>query len=206
MDGQHFYCNKTMPSPLPGATVTLVGMPSLSPAPSEQRLEQFLAGISPRAFRFAESGLRHREDAMDAVQDAMVKMLRYRQRPADEWTPLFWAILRRKIVDVQRRRKFRLSWLREAPQQADGSETDWMDEHEPGPARQHDSREAWMLLTRALRELPRRQREAFSLRVMEELSVPTTARIMGCSEGSVKTHLFRAREALKAQLGDFHEI
>jgi len=116
---------------------------------------------------------------------------------------LFWSILRRRIIDVQRRRKFRLSWLREPPQQADGSDIDWMDEREPDPARQHDSREAWTLLVRTLRKLPRRQREAFSLRVMEALDVQTTARIMGCSEGSVKTHLFRAREALKAQLGDF---
>jgi len=81
-----------------------------------------------------------------------------------------------------------------------------VDERSPGPARQHESRETWTLLVRALRALPQRQREAFSLRVLEELDVPTTAQIMGCSEGSVKTHLFRAREALKAQLGDFHDI
>src|SRR5690606_13005735 len=41
-------------------------------------LEQFLAGVAPRAFRFAEFGLRQREDALDAVQDAMEKMLGYR--------------------------------------------------------------------------------------------------------------------------------
>ena len=56
-------------------------------------LEAFLDAISPRAFRFAELGLRHREDALDAVQDAMVKMLGYRDRPAPEWTPLFWSCL-----------------------------------------------------------------------------------------------------------------
>jgi len=203
MDGQRFDRDHGMglPSPLAGAAVTLVGMtPTSSPA---QTLEQFLAGISARAFRFAELGLRHREDALDTVQDAMLKMLGYRQRPPAEWTPLFWAILRRRMVDVQRRRKFRLGWLREAPRQDDGGEVDWMDERTPGPSRQHDSREAWTLLVRALRALPRRQREAFSLRVLEELDVPSTAHIMGCSEGSVKTHLFRAREALKARLGDF---
>jgi len=216
MDGQHFP-RATLEKPLsrlwesglgapdatitPATPVTLVGMNDLSS--SAHTLEHFLATISPRAFRFAESGLRHREDALDVVQEAMIKMLGYRQRPAAEWTPLFWAILRRKMVDVQRRSKFRLSWLREAPQQDDGSEVDWLDERTPEPSRQHDSREAWTLLVHALRALPRRQREAFSLRVLEELDVQATAQIMGCSEGSVKTHLFRAREALKTRLGDF---
>jgi len=185
----------------PAKAATLGSMsPTSSPA---QTLEQFLASISARAFRFAEAGLRHREDALDTVQEAMIKMLGYRQRPADEWTPLFWAILRRRMVDVQRRRKFRLSWLRPAPQQDDGGDIDWMDERTPGPSRQHESREAWTLMVHALRALPRRQREAFTLRVLEEFDVQATAQIMGCSEGSVKTHLFRAREALKTRLGDF---
>src|SRR3546814_3336514 len=80
-------------------------------APADATLDAFLAGVGPRAFRFAEAGLRHREDAMDAVQEAMMKMLAYRERPADEWTPLFWSILRSRIIDVQRRRTFRLGWL-----------------------------------------------------------------------------------------------
>ena len=74
-------------------------------------LDAFFAGIGGRAFRFAEAGLRHREDALDAVQDAMMKMLVYADRPAAEWTPLFWSILRRRIVDLQRRAGFRLRWL-----------------------------------------------------------------------------------------------
>ena len=54
-----------------------------------------------------------------------------------------------------------------------------------------------------LRALPARQREAFTLRVLEELDVADTARVMGCSEGSVKTHLSRARDALQKQLEEF---
>ena len=165
-------------------------------------LEAFLSGVSARAFRFAELGLRHREDALDAVQDAMAKMLAYRDRPTAEWTPLFWSVLRSRIIDVQRRRVFRLSWLADA-RDPDGEPVDWADESTPDPSRAHDGREAWGRLAEALRALPARQREAFTLRVLEELDVADTARAMGCSEGSVKTHLSRARDALQKKLEEF---
>jgi RNA polymerase sigma factor (sigma-70 family) len=164
-------------------------------------LEEFLAGVGTRAFRFAEMGLRQRDDALDAVQDAMMKMLSYRDRPAEEWTPLFWSILRSRIVDVQRRRTFRLRWLMPAPER-DDSPVDWADDG-PDPSRTFDGREAYAKLSEAMANLPRRQREAFSLRILEELDVATTARAMGCSEGAVKTHLSRAREALQRQLEDW---
>ena len=167
-----------------------------------QTLDAFLAAIGPRAFRFAESGLRHREDALDAVQEAMLKMLAYRERPAQEWTPLFWSILRSRIIDAQRRRTFRFGWLDSRDPQDEAQTADWADPS-PDPARDHDGREAWTKLAAALRALPRRQREAFTLRVLEELDVAGTARAMDCSEGSVKTHLSRAREALRRQLEDW---
>jgi RNA polymerase sigma-70 factor (ECF subfamily) len=73
---------------------------------------------------------------------------------------------------------------------------DWADEG-PGPADVHAGREQYDVLVQALRTLPPRQREAFTLRVLQDLDGATTARAMGCSEGAVKTHLARARDALK---------
>ena len=184
----------TAPSPPPDTS---------SPAPLAATIELFLADIGPRAFRFAEAGLRHREDALDAVQDAMMKMLAYREKPAEEWSPLFWSILRRRIVDLQRRAGFRLRWLLPTGDRGDEGPVDWAPDQSAGPAQAHDQREAYSRLVQALRGLPARQREAFTLRVLEELDVADTARAMGCSEGSVKTHLSRAREALQRQLEEF---
>lgn len=171
-----------------------------STAVSITTLDGFLASIDRRAFRFAEGGLRQREDALDAVQETMMRMLAYKDRPAAEWPPLFWRILRSRIVDIQRRRVFRLRWMQ--PQREDVETLDWAD-HAPDPAGNHDQREGYSRMIDALATLPRRQRETFTLRVLEELGVAATAQAMGCSEGSVKTHLSRARASLQKQLEDW---
>ena len=162
-------------------------------------LDAFLAGIGPRAFRFAEAGLRQRDDALDAVQDAMLRMLAYRDKPAGEWSPLFWSILRRRVVDLQRRRGFRLRFWRSSDAPAEDHDIDWADSA-PGPAQAHEQRDRYTRLVAALRQLPARQREAFTLRVLQQLDGATTAAAMGCSEGAVKTHLSRARQALQQHL------
>ncbi|KAF1013912.1 MAG: ECF RNA polymerase sigma factor SigD [Stenotrophomonas maltophilia] len=161
-------------------------------------LDAFLAGVGPRAFRFAEAGLRQREDALDAVQDALLRMLDYRSKPAADWAPLFWSILRRRVIDLQRRRRFRLPFWRDN-QDADGADIDWADPG-PDPAQAHEQQQQYQRLVQALRLLPARQREAFTLRVLQDLDGATTARAMGCSEGAVKTHLARARQALQDHL------
>ena len=195
-------------SPDTGLSRTLSAVPPR--AAGGVSLEAFLTQISARAFRFAELGLRHREDALDAVQDAMIRMVGYRERPSEEWTPLFWSILRSRIVDLQRRSLFRMRWLLPSSTKAPGADSDeaidWLDnaaDDAPDPATTHDHQEAYRTLASALRTLPARQCEAFTLRVLEDCDVATTARIMGCSEGSVKTHLSRARDALQKQLEDF---
>jgi len=169
-------------------------------------LGQFLAGVELRAFKIAQAALRHEDDALDAVQDAMLQLARaYAHRPAEEWRPLFYRILENRIRDMQRRRTVRdrvISWW---PFGADGQqEADPIEEapgDEPPPARRLEIDEAMSALERAVTELPRRQQQVFLLRTLEGFDVAQTARAMGCSEGSVKTHYFRALRTLRAQLG-----
>lgn len=182
-------------------------------APESERvtpatLEAFLAQIERRAFRMAELNLRHREDAMDAVQDAMLRLVRhYRDKPAEEWAPLFWGILRRRIIDLQRRRKVRsivIGWFGSG-RDDDGDELPIWEPagHEPGPLERLHDAQSYADLTRVMKHLPRRQREAFMLRMLEGLDVAETARAMCCSQGSVKTHLSRAMHHLRDQLEDW---
>ena len=64
------------------------------------------------------------------------------------------------------------------------------------PADRLEQAQVMAAIEEAVRALPERQREAFMLRYWEELDVSETARVMGCSEGSVKTHCSRATHAL----------
>ncbi|WP_426662588.1 RNA polymerase sigma factor [Rhodanobacter aciditrophus] len=171
-------------------------------------LDAFLAQVERRAFRMAELNLRQHEDAMDAVQDAMLRLVKhYRDKPAGEWAPLFWGILRRRIVDLQRRRKVRsivVGWLGGGRDDEGGELPGWEPaDHGPGPLDRLQDAQSWGDLSTALRDLPRRQREAFMLRMLEGLDVAETAQAMGCSEGSVKTHLSRAMQRLRKQLEDW---
>ena len=173
-------------------------------------LSQFLASVELRACRIAQAALRHEDDALDAVQDAMLQLARaYPDRPAEEWKPLFYRILENRIRDMQRRRTVRsrvMAWLpfRSDP---DGEDPDPIAEaisDDPPPTRRLEIDEAMSALDEALGRLPRRQRQAFLLRTLEGLDVAQTARAMGCSEGSVKTHYFRALQTLRAQLGEVY--
>ncbi len=171
-------------------------------------LDAFLAQVERRAFRLAEMSLGHREDAMDAVQDAMLRLVRnYRDKPAQEWTPLFWGILRRRIVDLQRRRKVRsivVGWLG-GGRDDDGDELPAWEpaDNGPGPLDRLQDAQSYADMAAAVKKLPQRQREAFMLRVLEGLDVAETAQAMGCSEGSVKTHLSRAMHNLRDPLEEW---
>lgn len=171
-------------------------------------LDAFLSQVERRAFRLAELNLGNREDALDAVQDAMLRLVKhYRDKPAQEWTPLFWGILRRRIVDLQRRRKVRsimVGWLG-GGRDDDGDELPSWDpaDNGPGPMDRLQDAQSYADMAAAVKKLPQRQREAFMLRVLEGLDVAETAQAMGCSEGSVKTHLSRAMQHLRDQLEEW---
>jgi RNA polymerase sigma-70 factor (ECF subfamily) len=172
-------------------------------------LDRFLASVERRAFRIAQMAVRDRDDALDIVQGAMLRLARnYARRPSEEWKPLFYRILYNGIRDFQRRRTVRSrifgflpgSWPDDDDPPADPFEQ--VADPGPDPSRQLMADEAMARLESALGQLPARQQQAFVLRCLEGMDVAATAAAMGCAEGSVKTHYFRALHALRAQLGE----
>ena len=191
------------------AEPALAELAAVPARPVARSIETFLASVERRAWRVAEIALNDADEALDAVQDAMLRLVRhYGAKPAEDWPPLFWGILRRRITDLQRRRAVRnrvLVWTGRARADEDGDELPAWDAPDtgPDPSRALASRQAHAAMSAAIRRLPKRQQQAFMLRVLEGLDVADTARAMGCSEGSVKTHLSRAMDALRTQLEDW---
>lgn len=169
-------------------------------------MDAFLRSVERRGFLMARVALGNDDDALDALQDTMLRLVqRYAGRPAPEWRPLFYRILQNRITDTHRRRRAR-AWLEAwRPRPADdddhGDPVQELPDPAPGdPQRLVAGERRGAALMKALGELPARQRQAFMLRCWEGLSTAETARSMGCSEGSVKTHYFRALEALRGKL------
>ena len=195
---------------MPAVTPGDVDLSQSSTQDRSRALNQFLASVEVKAFKIAQIALRHEDDALDAVQDAMLQLARaYGERPAEEWKPLFYRILENRIRDMQRRRTVRgrvMAWLPHRGEDED-EESDPIAQApspEPQPVKRLELDEAMGALQKALEELPRRQQQAFLLRTLEGMDVAETAAAMGCSEGSVKTHYFRAVQALRAQLGELY--
>ena len=171
-------------------------------------MSDFLASVERRAFKQAVFAVQNEEEALDIAQDAMMRLAeKYSDKPAAELPMLFQRILQNAIRDHFRRGKVRSTWttllsnlgFREDGEETDPLETMELDEESnvpASPADQLEQSQVMAAIEKAVQALPERQREAFMLRYWEELDVSETAKVMGCSEGSVKTHCSRATHAL----------
>ena len=175
-----------------------------------KELSDFLESVERRAFKQTAYAVRDDHAALDIVQDAMMKLAeKYGDKPVAEFPMLFQRILQNTMRDFWRRQKVRNLWTTLLSSFGVGNNGE--EEHDPlemidveddsdEPSAQLERSQTIKLIERALEKLPRRQREAFVLRYWEDMDVAETANIMGCSQGSVKTHCSRAVHAMAAEL------
>ena len=180
---------------------------------TEQELSDFLKSVEKRAFKRSLYHVRNEESALDIVQDSMMKLAEhYGDKPANELPMLFQRILSNCTLDWFRRKKTHNALFSHMSDFEgtgdDGGDFDLL-EAWAGPDNGEREQSAEDLAQRAqtlrdieieIQELPPRQREAFLMRYWEEMDVAETAAAMGCSEGSVKTHCFRAVQTLSKAL------
>ncbi len=179
---------------------------------SDKELADFLKSVEKRAFKRTVYAVRDDDAALDIVQDAMIRIAeKYADRPAAELPLLFQRILSNATMDWFRRQKVRNALVRNFSEFESSDEDgefdilenlDEVDESQATEGTDQTFSRAQILLVidTEVAALPARQREAFLLRYWEELDVAETASVMGCSEGSVKTHCSRAVHALAKAL------
>lgn len=173
------------------------------------RMNQFLQSVEKRAFIVARLATKDAEEALDIVQEAMLKLVqRYSQCSEAEWAPLFHTILQSKINDWHRRQQVRNRWRVFFNHDADDEEHSDLEELVAQdvflePERQLAVEELNGRLLQVIGQLPLRQQQALILRAWEGYDITQTAQIMKCSEGSVKTHYSRAVHNLREKLEDF---
>ncbi len=156
--------------------------------------------------------MRDGEHALDIVQDTMLKLAeKYGAKPIEELPMLFQRILQNTIRDFYRRQKVRSLWVTLFSALSPGRGEEDSDPLETlesadnsnnveSPTSRLEQAQVLEAIEKELKRLPPRQRQAFLLRYWEELDVAETAAIMGCSQGSVKTHCSRATHAMATAL------
>jgi RNA polymerase sigma-70 factor, ECF subfamily len=173
---------------------------------AEQRLKFFMQDVTGRALVMMESATQAQQGiAMDLVQEAFISLHKsYSDKATDEWYPLFYTILNNKLQDWRRkelRRSQPFSIFRKVSlDDAEIDASDVIDESTPNPVDFLDAEVTAEEIQAAIAELPLRQQQAFMLRAWEGFDTATTASIMNCTEGSVKTHYHRAIHGLRQAL------
>ncbi len=173
---------------------------------AEQRLRFFMQEVTGRALVMMENATQgHNGIAMDLVQEAFISLYKsYAEKSTEEWYPLFYTILNNKLQDWRRkeaRRASPFSLFRKIDLDSDEEEVmEIVDESTPNPLHFLDQNVTVEEIQEAIARLPARQQQAFMLRAWEGFDTQTTASIMNCTEGSVKTHYHRAIQGLRTAL------
>lgn len=150
---------------------------------------------SSRIYNFAYRFLRNAEAAEDATQEVFVKMIKHANQFHGDAKLSTWLF------------SITANWCRDYLRKADNKAKEAEDvlislpaSSEHSPDRNLEQRENEQLIKKALGALTPEQREAILLSRYQGLSYAEIAQISGCSEGAVKTRVFRAMETLKKVL------
>jgi RNA polymerase sigma factor (sigma-70 family) len=134
-----------------------------------------------RVFRIALAASGNRAVAEDATAEAFARAFAQWKRVSRHPNPAAWVML--TTLNLQR------SWWRRLRREASLAPPTGRPS-EPSSPLSAD-------LQRAVRDLPRRQREVVALRILGDLSAEQTADVLGIAVGTVGVHLHRALTALR---------
>ena len=152
-----------------------------------------------RRFLLRLTGRQDRAD--DLAQDTFVRMIRYADRFDPGYSLGTWLLtIARRLSINQGRGEGRM---------ASSDQWDWVPDGQPGPERPVEQQDETERLRRrldaAMKNLTPAQRQALLLFHQQDLSVQQVAQVMEVPVGTVKSHLHRARAAMRKLLGSMPE-
>jgi len=156
----------------------------------------------PRVFRFLLASLRDREAAENLTQDCFMRAYKAREQFRGESSVTTWLMHIAANLVRNRESSGRLKfWRRNLRGGADLADlSDWLPEQQTSPEALALAKEQVKAIWRAAARLSERQRTVFLLRFVEDMDLLEIAAVTGMKEGTVKTHLFRAMQAIRLGL------
>ncbi len=155
--------------------------------------DTYLAPLETSMLRTAWRITRDPDRARDALQDAMARIWKHRERVRSHPNPaaLVLRIAIQAALDVRRRES---RWWRNGghamPTGAGGRA-------DADPRTRAERRETRDLVLEAIARLPEKQAAAVTMRMMEDAPYQTIAAALGCAEATARVHVLRAREKLR---------
>jgi RNA polymerase sigma-70 factor (ECF subfamily) len=156
----------------------------------------------PRVFRFILASLRNRETAENLTQDCFVRAYQARAqfRGAASAATWFLRIAANLVRDHESSNRLKF-WRRSLDAGADVADLGRViPDRQQSPEAAALMREQVQAIWTAAASLPARQRTVFLLRFVEDLDVLEIAEVTGMKEGTVKVHLFRALNSVRARM------
>jgi RNA polymerase sigma-70 factor (ECF subfamily) len=164
--------------------------------------EALVQAYRPRVFRFLLVSLRDRESAENLTQDCFLRAYRARAQFRGASSPATW--LMQIAINLVRKHESsnRLKFWRRALHSGVHPEDlgDWTSDRQLTPEAVALAREQVRAIWSVVEQLSERQRTVFLLRFVEDLDLLEIVGATGMKEGTVKTHLFRALQAVRAKL------
>lgn len=172
--------------------------PALQPTMTEssEAITALVEEYSTTLYRVAYSVTRNAAEAEDAVQETFLRVLRHRDKLGEIRDHRVWLvrIVWNVVLDKKRRSKTK-------------PETDDIADHvrtlkaiDFGADENAISSQQYRRILSLIDQLPRKEREAILLSAIEELSTAQMAVVLGTTESSVRSRIFRARRALSELL------
>ena len=158
----------------------------------EEALAALVSQYAATLYRVAFSVLRNPSDAEDAVQEAFLRVLRHRDSLAEVRDQRVWLI--RIVWNIVLDRKRRAKTRPETDDVADLARvlpSDGLSAEARAAAAQHHAH-----VLACVERLPAKEREVLMLSAFEELTGVEIATVLGITESSVRSRLFRARNLM----------